>query len=545
MIWLWENHRVVSPKEQMKQFGTYLQELLEEGRVKELRQYQISEELDWEKNKINLPQFAEYAKYCFNSMAHAGAILLKTDLNEDGIADVIEYLSDVGFQERNEKTAFSLTIYLGNADGSYQVAYFKPYFATGIYNSEDFFIVKYQGEVYFLFARNQPPSDENVEVRIEAYSYQEGTFIGKLKLSCEYSELLFGDIEGEYGEEARRLAERAGCRKRYTIDESKKMFDGDAEEKLGTDSKEYARLQQIGFVAEGKYQNQASTGSQKMLGMSALRNVSDEVIYQSDLDNDGKKEIYAKRHSLVGIFCGDYFRKKGKEYGEHAGNWGLLCTMMKEGEETTFLELGGLDIWGTEWIPQMFCVKEEDGKNIVYLKYEDSAFENALVEGYYIHDGGYEKVASVQFRSKVSCTLEYEWKEAGEEKEPLHYMVTLLKKGERNYQYPELYGMEEKELQNTINEEIEKELNQKIVEFLEKQGKDTIYDYARCNIFFATQEELLLKYALIYSPAPEARAFRKDMMIAIDRISGEVSVILLEGDIEFYVYLMLREEEGW
>lgn len=181
--------------------------LSEEGRLAELNQYKISEELDWEENDIALPQFAEYAEYCFNSMYSHGASIHKVDLNEDGISDVIEYLNCVGEQGGKEPLQTSLTIYLGNPDGSYEVAYYRPYFDTFLtYEHTGFFVIQYKGERYFVFDYYLPCYDPTE--RMVVYLYQENGFVGKLVLSYEYSELIFWDKEGVYCKEAKELAER-------------------------------------------------------------------------------------------------------------------------------------------------------------------------------------------------------------------------------------------------------------------------------------------------------------------------------------------------
>lgn len=48
------------------------------------------------------------------------------------------------------------------------------------------------------------------------------------------------------------------------------------------------------------------------------------------------------------MYCDGYFRKKGEMFGTHAGNIGLYYTMSKKGEAIDFMELCGLDLWGTE-----------------------------------------------------------------------------------------------------------------------------------------------------------------------------------------------------
>lgn len=123
------------------------------------------------------------------------------------------------------------------------------------------------------------------------------------------------------------------------------------------------------------------------------------------------------------------------------------------------------------------------------------------MEGYFISDGRYERVASVKYRPKISCHIQYEWKEASRQKDNLHYMVYLLKKGveECGYGYPELYGMKEKELQIEINQEIKRELGEEIRRSLrEEESFEPQYVGCRCNVFLATQDKLLLRYMLLY-----------------------------------------------
>lgn len=485
----------------LEQFGTYLEYILKEGDWQELEQYIISEPLTWDEAaemaelSPAFTHFSSYRDYWFDSH---GAVLLRADVNGDGFRDIIEYLPDVGTNANSHyPRQYSLTIYTSDADRQYSVMYFQPYFATAVSSDAHIFVLQYDRETYLVFQR----TDLTVQ-RVTAYLIRDDALAGRIVLNYECPDAA---VEVTYctsgmEEEAEELCENAMW---YYRDFTGDLMEGDAEIPVREEQEEYDMLIRIAVEEESeyekKYQEQSGlTG----LFITTIAGYGDYMMEQSDLDNDGRPEWYAKAIGTLGMInrANMLVYPTGELYGDgkHEGEWGLKYNMVSQGRRTDFEQLCGLDIWSSDDIPQAFWVEQCGGENITFIKYYDKNYFTCLIEGYCIRNGSYETVLSVCYRPVVSCDPVYEWHIASEREEALTYTVHLPVGREIQYPYPVLYGLQDEEVQSKINDAMAELLQERIDSRLEDMEvvNNPFLPRVSCNVLSAQKEQLVLKYIL-------------------------------------------------
>lgn len=521
----------------LEQLGTYLEYLLKEGDREELEQYVISRTLTWDEAAAMAdlsPAFAHFSGYAELRFNSAGAILVEADVNGDGLKDLIEYLPDVGDNgDPPYMIQDSLTIYENRGEQGYGVMYFQPCFDTRVGCFEYIFVLQYDGGIYCMFEKNKIPLEKGPFISI--YQIQDGALTGRLIMDYEYTdvdcEVLFckSGME-EWAEELSRNA-MDYYMEDYRLRE--KLFVGDAEEILEKESEEYAFLERIGMEEAEEYRNRyldryrELTGSENLYASYAAGFVGGRGC-RSDLDNDGEPELYAQMAAVLGLHGG--FRCRifltGELYGngKHEAESGLIYSMENEGERTDFEKLCGLDIWSSDDIPQAFWVERCGEENITFMKYYDRHYFTCLIEGYCIKEGSYETVLSIRCRPMISNAPVYEWHDENEDEGALSYTIHLPDGRDIRYPYPVLYGLQDMEIQNQINDTMEALLQEKIDTFFEwEEGQERrIWDGAWCNVLYAAKEKLVLNYIICYEHEGWERVYGEDVCLEIDLMNGEV-----------------------
>lgn len=508
----------------LEQLGSYVESLLEEGNREELEEHVISRTLTWDEAAAMAelsPAFAHFSNYWENSFDSDQVILVEADVNGDGLEDLIEYLMGVG-----EYGRFSLTIYENKGEQGYSVLYYHPRFDTiqMAYKYNRIAVIQYHGGIYLMFERNEHSYKVS---KITMYQIQNGSLVGRLVMNYETIDVSCEVTLCKNGMEewAKKLCE--GAMDYYTAGIGSPLLVGGAEKMLDRESEEYAVLNRIAQEETEEYENKY----QRCIYINAME-LGPEIACQSDLDNDGTPELYARVHYYLGMW--DRYMPMiyptGELYGngKHETEFGLVYSLGNNGRRTDFEQFCGLDIWSSDNIPQAFWVEQCGEENITFIKYYDQDYSACLIEGYYIQEGSYETVLSVHFCPVVSCNPIYEWREDGENKGALSYTVHLPKDKQVLYPNPVLYGLENEEIQNTINEAIAVLLQEKIDAdlVLEEEWGGWEWTRAHCDVLTATNEKLILKYRYYKGGQGE------NICLEVNLKSGEVRILdyLLSDD---------------
>ena len=518
----------------LEQFGAYLEYLLKEGTLQELHQYVISRTLTWNEAAAMAelsPAFAHFSSYKECRFDSCGVILVEADVNGDGLKELIEYLPDVGDDNIDVyPDQYSLTIYKNQGELGYEVMYFQPYFDTMIQYHDQITVLQFNGRIYFMFTQNKYPNGEGQIITI--YQLQDGAMTARLVIDYKYTDMDFEVLYCKSGMEDRAKELCEGAMDYWTADPKairEQLFAGDAEGILSKESEEYAALERIGREeAEGYlYRYRELTGN-KSLSVGYATGSNSVIACQSDLDNDGIPELYAQHTTYLGIRCGfkAVIYLTGELYGngKHEGEWGLIYSLENGGQRTDFEQLCGLDIWSSDDIPQAFWVEPCGEENITFFKFFDQNYFTCLIEGYCIREGSYETVLSVRYRPIVFCETVYEWHEDAENDDVLSYTVHLPIDKENQYQYPVLYGLENEELQDNINDTIATVLQEKVSTFVggeDGQGNQ-VWSGASCRVLSAEKGRLVLKYAVCNRYEGWQIGWGKYLCLEINLGSGEV-----------------------
>ena len=300
---------------------------------------------------------------------------------------------------------------------------------------------------------------------------------------------------------------------------------GNAEEPIQEESKEAYLLKQWGEEEEQVYQEKYEKKIPLLVYSITRRGA--EVMYQSDLDHDGEKEFYAKKDSIlcftaVGYGKNYYHYLTGELYGEgkHEGKRGLEYIMGKNGERIDWEALSGLDIWATDWTSCIFWVEKIERENIIFMKYYNYYNFMGLIEGYRIQEGSHEVVLSVEYRPSVDIFVRYEQKSKEEQEAILTYMVCMEEKEDTNY--PQIYGLQDRELEKKINQELEGLLRENREVFLKKGMGMRWTGGVGYNVVSATKEKLLLNYVVF---GELAHGVAVDVFVEIDLKSGVIQFV--------------------
>lgn len=461
-----------SDREELERFGEYLEGLLQERNLKELEQYKISRLLPWREaagmadSSPALKHFGAYGQYRFSS---DGVVLLEADVNGDGRKDIVEYLPRIWDSVDASFTNVSrLTVYVSDASGDYRVLYFSPDFPASLGCNHDIYMVGYGRNTYLIFYF--VPNGAG----ITAFQMQDGIPTGEIRIDYERTDV---DYEVAYcksgmEESVEKLREKREEYYPVSVAMDREKFRGDAGE-VTMETPEYGVFEELGYEDAEGYKNRYREllGTDRMVFSTPIY-LSGLTVYQSDLDNDSEPELYAMDSDYLGMGVLDassrcrYIYPTGELYGDgkHEGEWGLQYVMADGMQLTDFEQLCGLDIWASDYVPQVFWVEKCGDENITFIKYFAGDYLDCLIEGYCIKDGGYETVLSVEYHPMISTVVTYEWPKEG--KEALTYTVHLLENEDVRYPVPVIYGLPDGKLQDGINAEMERLLYGEIEKFL-------------------------------------------------------------------------------
>ncbi len=499
----------------LEEFEIYVKKLFSEENLAELDQFRISRTIKWEEAAqwaADSPYFAHFASYPEYQFWSEGVILLQVDLNGDGKEDWIEYLPSVG---RDMMYIFnytdSLVIYLSNEKGEYTIPYYHSNFVTSWFYNDSLSVIYYQDAYFLIFEEAYLNCYEMI-----IYQVEEGVLTERLILRWNYGEVLATTLfcTEEQREMAELFCKEAELYYREEGEEADHLFEGNQETPIMEGSKEHFLLEQLERKARyqekerwertyqetyGKeYSFYVSSTVPSTIFLSSERKPSAlEEAFQSDLDQDGEMEYYAKKKWYLGLEISlhgrSYFYRTGELYGngKYEGKEGLQYVLVKDGKLIDFKSLCGLELWTEEYMPSMFWVEEEKGEVITYVKYYDEYYKKSLIEGYEIREGSYEKVLSVLYQPEILFTRKYQKKTEEEKKKGLTYMIYLEQTDETGY--PKLYGLEE-EQEKKLNEKLEEYTDERKGAFLEWYGGGI--HSVNVGILSATKENVVFSYRI-------------------------------------------------
>ncbi len=498
----------------LEEFEIYVKKLFSEENLAELDQFRISRTIKWEEAAqwaADSPYFAHFAFYSEYQLWSDGVTLLQVDLNGDGKEDWIEYLDTVG-ESAMQYFGYlsSLVIYLSNEKGEYTVTYYHSNFITNWDYYAPIFVVCYQDAYFLIFEKAYSNCYKMI-----IYQVEEGVLTERLILRWGYGEVLATTLfctEGQR-EMAELLCKEAELYYREEGEGFSQLFKGNQEKPIMEGSKEHLLLEQLELEANYQERERLKRKYQEMYGKEVsfyLKTVvpmvfSDILLeegsyalawtFQSDLDQDGEMELYAKETSYLGVevynSVSSYSYRTGELYGKYEGKRGLQYAMVKNGKLINFESLCGLELWTEEYMPSMFWVEEEKGEVITYVKYYDEYYKKSLIEGYEIREGSYEKVLSVLYQPEILFTRKYQKKTEEEKKKGLTYMIYLEQTDETGY--PKLYGLEE-EQEKKLNEKLEEYTDERKGAFLEWYGGGI--HSVNVGILSATKENVVFSYRI-------------------------------------------------
>ena len=521
----------------LKELELYVKELFIEGNLEKLEQFRISRTVEWETADqwaMDSPYFAHFASYPEYQFWSNGVILLQVDLNGDGKEDFMEYLPETGrdLMLIYDYCPDSFVIYLSNEKGDYTITYYHPNFATNCHYNDSVSVIYYQNAYFLIFEKSD---FDNYEMEI--YQVEEGILTEQLILRWEYGEVLATTLFCT--EEQKEMADLF-CKEAeqyYRERGNSSLFQGNQEKSVARGSEEHLLLKELEVEANRKenwkwkdryeetYERSCFFTSGYAVGSSA------QMVFQSDLDQDGEMELYAKKVLPFNIKVnGNYYYKTGELYenGKYEGKTGLKYALLKDGNLTNFESLCGLDLWSEDYMPYMFWVEGEEGEVITYVKYYDEYYKKSLLEGYRIKEGSYEKVLSVLYQPELLFTRKYEKKTEEEKENVLTYMVYLQRIAKEKYvvtAYPKIYGLEK---------DLEKKLNRELEQYIKE--RDAYSEYLiESYILSATKKQVVFNYIAYGS----RRGDILKLNFMVDLETGKIQKLENEEADLYY------QEKGW
>ena len=519
----------------LEEFEIYVKKLFLEENLAELDQFRISRTIKWEEAAqwaADSPYFAHFASYPEYQFWSDSVILLQVDLNGDGKEDWIEYLHNVGSDMMHIfNYTDSLVIYLSNEKGEYTIPYYHSNFVTNWSYNSPVSVIYYQDAYFLIFEKAYSNCYKMI-----IYQVEKGVLTERLILRWEYGEVLATTLfcTEEQREMADLFCKKAELYYREEGEEADHLFEGNQEKPIMELSEEHFLLEQLENEAiyqkkkrlkkeyQEMYGKEVSFGSGFLIIPSMFstyqgRSIALSRAFQSDLDQDGEMEFYAKEVMYLGVnisLHGQSYRyRTGELYGKYEGKEGLQYVLVKDGKLIDFKSLCGLELWTEEYMPSMFWVEEEKGEVITYVKYYDEYYKKSLIEGYKIREGSYEKVLSVLYQPEIVFTRKYQKKTEEEKKKGLTYMVYLEQTDETGY--PKLYGLEE---------EWEKELNEKLEVYMDER-KEAFFERYPCGvrsvnlgILSTTKEKVVFYYEIHGCYTPDSL----DLIFMMDLETGEI-----------------------
>lgn len=525
---------------ELETFGNYLELLYREGRRTELDDRIISEMVDEEKAVV-LSKKSPLLEHLRKKENYVFA----ADVNRDGVKDVVEY----GFNgEIDGVNTGVLAIYLGIEGGGFTLSCSKPILPILLpkYNRNAAVIIdiiEYGGETYLLFRLGYDASGKQ-QNRVIAYWLSNGAPNGKLEFKWECRDIDVAVTEKENGynagflEEDRMLLYHRINNEHCEIDRSAWYQEGCREWKdiYGSGEKMISQTENE-EIREGygqKYRAEQKPYLEKYKEINEY-NITEMIdMYESDLNNDGIIEKYVKAAKELCLREGGITGRKvitGEYYGTHEGRMGLMYYMESGGEETDFLKMCGLDIWGGEMTPQNFWVEKTEKGNVTYIAYQDGEEHRQFIEGYLIQGDRYERVVSAWYVPKIECSIDYE---PVEEPEGVGYVVHRSEDGKSF----EIEWGEGNDKEETVNRRIRELLE-------EAMGTIDLMGGKFGNVSYEPKEagresftaDCTIYYAIPWREGQDEECYMKNFRICINVITGEC-----EGIYDDVIYGSLKNE---
>lgn len=504
----------------LESFGRYYVKLVQSGRLEELEEYVISVKLDLNEAALlsgydALSHFGGFPEGKYNARE---VFVLQADIDGDGDEDIIEYGMDNYLTFIHETS--SMSIYRNDGD-DFELVYLQPRFDENniIPTNGWLVVIQYEGETFLVFRERYDIRTDHTriywmngwdlagrlylynhsdhKVAIEQLAYQDG-YEGLAEQICadaakieEGSGNLIVSFDPAYQQVPLPMREE-----RYG---SGACFWGSAEECVaGMLLNEEAGENFASFLSDYE---ERSGGSCEVDGEGIIESMTEcgWQIFRCDINNDGKEEIYIKKVDRpTAISWSDEQRKysyvfldSGENYGKHADEVNVLQYYMESGGEAIdFENMCGLDIWNRDLAPRMFWVEKVGDRNITLVFYQGENRWEFEIVGYDIEDGHYTEVLEIAGHAVVDCGGWCEWKE-GENGGRFPYGVRIAYE---ESEQPKLYGMEDEEKQDTIN--------QAIADLIQEEAEQGIlaghyaekYGYAGYTLLKATEDEIIMDY---------------------------------------------------
>ncbi len=525
--------------EALEEFGEYLAELIRTGRGRELDACKISRILTFEETAAMAemsPLFMHFEPYGQARISNSeGAVIAEADINGDGICDIVEYQHDTGWLTDG---CGSLTLYTQDREGNFSVSCYCP-----VADIEDtyFFCVPpnelrlfaFEGNVYLTIQHNQcvklAKGEKRKWYQMVVYRLSGGKLAEKLLLDWTREGMRMqvddgGDGLADY--RARTVdVEMFGTGLSSFLQPIIPEFAEGVEEELEQENGQREELERLAERQCEAYEK--LYGEKRVYKEHFYQNPPyaemPNAVFRCDLDNDGHMEVYGKEKAQLGLGVGVggafYPVKVGDRYGKHEGRAGLQYFLEKNGELTDFRELCGLDIWASDYTPQMFWVREEDGKNITYISYLD--MENGftgLLEGYCIEGGSYDRVFSARCLPG-DVSLRYE-----EAPGTFPFAVKVYEGSGRDH--IRIIGMEDQALEEALNERIDTLLEDDINRFFEWNPEWSSIRSGRIlmNAYYMDADRLLVACLVFYTRDVGWGTVKREVYLDVDLSDGNVKL---------------------
>lgn len=530
---------VVEEISPLEKFGNYVEQLYTKGRMSDLENYIISENLSLQEaallaEKSSLFEHLKMYEQNHDTVSTRGIRVIKADVDKDGIEDIIEYGPREGnyFLQKPEQETNKLIIYKGEVDGTYTLLYSQP--LCDIKCSNELCVIRYEEENFLLFQTGEKGGTPEFN---KGYWLSEGIPGGKMELVQEYQDVKAKVIDKKDGYDAGYLIEEILIKKDYgetpyyeegILNFYKMEYLWESpdwnSEKLTTveqDEDNLYRKFKDEYISKIKYYKEEYGWKIKSDYCPVI-----EDVYEADINNDGILERYVKTNKVLALVepldtigrtekSGMSGRRVVTElyYGRHAGRSGLLYYMETDGQKTDFEKLCGLDIWEGELTPQWFFVRATDMGNVVHIIYWDKNAYEQRIDGYLIEGDKYERVVSVSYIPEITCSVNYEYRKEGEDNNISYF--TYLSADTRSVEIK--WGVE-RPLEKTINQNIRDIISKKI----EETEKDEDKEFSMVDRYTvsATEETYVMEYAVLYID-DGWKTFSNNYFMEVDLTTGE------------------------
>lgn len=545
----------------LESFGRYYVKLVQSDRLEELEEHIISVRLDLNEAALlgeydALSHFEGFSEGKYNARE---IFVLQADIDGDGDEDIIEYGMDNYLTFIHETS--SISIYRNNGD-DFELMYLQPrfdetYFHVSVPCRVE--VVRYGEETFLVFRKNGNLITGSVEI----FWIHGWDLAGKMRLISHFEQKVAVEqvtcLDG-YGELAEEIcanaAEIKGAGGNMIVSYSPMLQESPPvrEKGYGSGACFWGSAEECVagmLLDEGMGENYVSFLSDYEAWSGGSREMDEEGIIESmtecgwqifrcDINNDGEEEVYIKNVDRPVVLSWDESQKKylavfldsDEKYGRHADEENVLQYYMQSGgEEIDFWDMCGLDIWNRDLAPRMFWVEEAGGRNITLVFYQGKNQWEFEIVGYDIEGSHYTEVLKVAGHAVVDCGGWCEWKER-ESGGRFPYGVRIAYE---ESEQPKLYGMEDEEKQDAINEAIAAMVCEEAEHGILSEHYEQKYGYARYTLLRATEDEIIMDYG--YEWRDEEGILRTNHFIFSVDIETNDCDILFRMD---YDYLLER-----